>query len=66
MFSDLFFRLRSLFRHNTVEEEMNDELRFHFEQQIDKLMRSGMSKGEAIRQARFNFGGEETDSRRMP
>ena len=59
MFSDLFFRLRSLFRHNTVEEEMNDELRFHFEQQIDKLMRSGMSKGEAIRQARFNFGGEE-------
>ena len=24
MFSDLFFRLRSLFRHNRVEEEMNE------------------------------------------
>jgi putative ABC transport system permease protein len=59
VFSDLFFRLRSLFRHNTVEEEMNDELRFHFEQQVEKLMRSGMSREEAIRQARFKFGGEE-------
>ncbi len=59
MISDLFFRLRSLFRHNTVEEEMNDELSFHFEQQVDKLIRSGMSKDEATRQARFNFGGEE-------
>jgi putative ABC transport system permease protein len=59
VFSDLFFRLRSLFRHDTVEQEMNDELRFHFEQQVDKLMQSGMSKDEATRQARFKFGGEE-------
>jgi len=59
MFSDLFFRLRSLFRHNTVEEEMNDELRFHFEQQVQKLMRSGTSREEATRQARLKFGGEE-------
>jgi putative ABC transport system permease protein len=59
VFSDLFFRLRSLFRHNAVEEEMNDELRFHFEQQTDNLMRSGLSKDEATRQARFKFGGEE-------
>jgi putative ABC transport system permease protein len=59
MFSDLLFRLRSLFRHNTVEEEMNDELRFHFEQQVQKLMRSGISREEATRQARFTFGGEE-------
>ena len=59
MFSDLFFRLRSLFRHNTVEAEMNDELRFHFEQQVQKLMRSGISREEATRQARLKFGGEE-------
>jgi putative ABC transport system permease protein len=59
MFSDLFFRLRSLFRHNTVEEEMNEELRFHFDQQVDKLMRGGMSRDEATRQARFTFGGED-------
>lgn len=67
MFSDLWFRLRSLFRHNTVEEEMNNEveeemnneLRFHFEQQVEKLVRSGMSQEKARRQARFKFGGEE-------
>lgn len=59
MFSDLLFRLRSFFRHNTVEKEMNDELRFHFEQQVEKFMQSGMSKDEATRQARFRFGGEE-------
>ncbi|HEX6820441.1 MAG TPA: ABC transporter permease [Candidatus Sulfotelmatobacter sp.] len=59
MFSDLRFRLRSLFLHNTVEEEMNNELRFHFEQQVEKLVRSGMSKEEARRQAWFKFGGEE-------
>lgn len=59
MFSDLFFRLRSLFRHKAVEEEMNDELRFHFDQQVEKFMRSGKSKDEAVREARFKFGGEE-------
>ena len=59
MLSDLFFRLRSLFRRNTVEEEMNDELRFHFEQQVQKLMQSGMSKDEATRQAHSKFGNED-------
>jgi putative ABC transport system permease protein len=59
VFSDLFFRLRSLFRHDSVEDEMNDELRFHFEHQVEKLIRSGMPNDEAIRQARFKFGGEE-------
>ena len=32
MLSDLVFSLRSLFRRNTVEAELDDELRFHFEQ----------------------------------
>ena len=34
MLSDLVFRLRALFRRNTVEAELDDELRFHFEQQV--------------------------------
>ena len=59
MLSDLFFRLRSLFRRNTVEQEMNDELRFHFEQQVDRHVQSGMPKDEAMRQARIKFGGED-------
>jgi hypothetical protein len=36
MLSEIFFRLRSLFRRNTVEAEVDDELRFHFEQQVEK------------------------------
>ncbi|HLW76449.1 MAG TPA: permease prefix domain 1-containing protein, partial [Bryobacteraceae bacterium] len=57
MLSDIFFRLRSLFRRNTVEAELDDELRFHFEQQVEKCIRSGMTREEARRQARLIVGG---------
>jgi hypothetical protein len=57
MLSDLVFRLRSLFRRNTVEAELDDELRFHFEQQVEKCIRSGMTREEARRQARLSVGG---------
>jgi len=43
MLSDLVFRLRSLFRRNTVEAELDDELRFHFEQQVEKCIRSELT-----------------------
>jgi len=57
MLSDLLFRLRSLLRRNTVESELDDELRFHFEQQVEKSIRSGLSRDEAIRRARMLIGG---------
>jgi putative ABC transport system permease protein len=57
MLSDLFFRARSLFRRNAVETELDDELRFHFEQQVAKYVRSGLTPGEALRRARIEFGG---------
>jgi hypothetical protein len=38
MFSDLVFRLRSLLRRGTVENELDDELRFHLDQQVEKYM----------------------------
>jgi predicted permease len=59
MLSDLYIRLRSLFRRAKVEEELDDELRFHQEQQADKYMRAGMSREEALRQVRLDFGGLE-------
>ena len=40
MLDDLFFRVRSLFRRETVESEMEDELGFHWERQIEKHMKS--------------------------
>lgn len=57
MFSDLSFRLRSLFRKETVEGELDDELRFHYEQQTEKYVATGMSREEAERRVRIIFGG---------
>ncbi len=57
MLSDLFFRVRSLFRRQAVETELDDELRFHFEQQIAKFVNSGLTPDEALRRARIDFGG---------
>jgi len=57
MLSDILFRLRSLFRRNRVEAELDDELRFHFEQQVEKHVGSGLTRAEAVRRARLFFGG---------
>jgi macrolide transport system ATP-binding/permease protein len=52
MRSDLRVRLRSLFRHARVEQELDEELRFHLEQQAEKYMRAGLSRVEALRRVR--------------
>lgn len=57
MLSDLLFRLRSLFRRNEVETELDDEVRAHFEHQVEKIVNSGIPREEAIRRARLAFGG---------
>ena len=36
MWNDLRFRLRALFRRSAEETELNEELRFHFERQVEK------------------------------
>ena len=40
MFSDWRLRLRALFKRSTVEREMDDELRFHFDHQVDVVCRT--------------------------
>ena len=57
MLSDFRFRLRSLFRRGLVELELDDELRFHLERQIDFFVRQGLSPEEATRRARLELGG---------
>ena len=57
MFGDLIIRLRSLLRGAAVEQELDDELRFHLEQQVNSYVRRGLSRGDAIRRARLEFGG---------
>ncbi len=59
MFSDLLIRLRALFRRSAVERELDDELRFHFEQQVEKFLQSGMPLPEARRRARLTIGGHD-------
>jgi predicted permease len=59
MLNDLRYRLRTFFRHKSVEHELDEELRFHFDHEVEKNMRRGMSKEEASRQARLAFGGHE-------
>ncbi len=59
MLHDLRFRLRALFRKSVVELELSEELRFHFDHEVEKYKRSGMSEKEAMRRARLAFGGQE-------
>ena len=59
MLTDLLYRLRSLFRREKVEAEMDDELRFHYERQVEKLIATGLTRDEAKRQARLLVGGNE-------
>jgi len=56
MLTDLRLRLRSLFRKDTVESGLNDELRFHFDEQVEKLTASGVPLDEARRRARLAIG----------
>ncbi len=57
--NDLFYRLRSLFRRATVEKELEEELRFHVEQSVERYVNSGVPREEALRSARLEFGGIE-------
>jgi putative ABC transport system permease protein len=57
MRSDLHIRLRSLFRRARVEEELDDELRFHLARQVEKHVSGGMSREEALRRVQLEFGG---------
>ena len=59
MLDDFRYRTRALLHHNEVETELDEELRFHFDRQVEKYMRSGMTEEEAKRRARLAFGGHE-------
>jgi predicted permease len=59
----LFASLRSLtstlFQGSQISREMEDELRSHLQHRADDLERSGLSRPEAERRARIEFGGYE-------
>ena len=57
MIHDLLFRLRSLFRRNSADDDLEEELRFHLDQQAAKYQAAGLPAAEAARRARLDFGG---------
>jgi predicted permease len=57
--SDLRYRFRAAFRRSAMERDLDDEMRFHLEQEARKLEASGLPPDEARRQARTAFGGIE-------
>ena len=59
LLSDIRYRLRALFSRASVEQELDDELRFHIEHEAEKYERQGTSREAALRRARLAFGGVE-------
>jgi putative ABC transport system permease protein len=52
-------RIKSVFRKGTVEQELDQELRFHVDRQIAEHVAGGMTVEEARRAATREFGGVE-------
>src|SRR5579875_2887635 len=57
MLNDFFFRIRHLLRRTVAEGELEEELRFHRERQLEKYRQSGVGEAEALRRSRMSFGG---------
>jgi predicted permease len=58
-FYTLPLRLRSLFRRRQVEQELDEELRYHIERQIEEHIAKGMTEEEARHTALRAIGGVE-------
>jgi len=59
MFRKLSGYVRALLQRDKVERDMDKELRFHLEMEIEGNVRRGMSLPEARREALLSFGGIE-------
>lgn len=59
MLNDLLHRFRALFRRKMVDAEMDEELAYHFERELEKYRRLGSSNEEAMRRARIAMRGVE-------
>ena len=55
-FRDLRLRVRALVAPRRVEAELNEELAFHIEREVQKLVQDGMPPAEARVRARAKFG----------
>jgi predicted permease len=56
---ELWHRLRSVIRRDDLERGLDEEIRFHLDQQVEKNLRAGMAPDQARRRALVRFGGVE-------
>lgn len=59
MLSGLKLRIRALFYRSKLENDLDEELRFHLEREIEENITRGMTKNEARYAALRSFGGVE-------
>src|SRR5438093_3032576 len=57
MLSDWMLRLRALFRRTAVEDDIDAELQFHIDHQVQAHLARGLNEAEAMRRAQLEFGG---------
>src|ERR1043165_5743605 len=62
LFTQLRLRLRSLFQPRTVEQELDEELKYHLNRQIDEGLIDGLAPDEA-RHAAFHALGAITQNK---
>lgn len=53
---DILYRLRTLFRPGLAEREMTEEFAHHVEMEAERLVREGMTRPDAAREASRRFG----------
>ena len=56
---ELWHRLRSMTRRDALEGGLDEEIRFHLDQQIEKNLRAGLAPDQARKRALVRFGGVE-------
>jgi putative ABC transport system permease protein len=56
---ELRHRLRSLTRRDALERGLDEEIRFHIHQQVEKNLRAGMAPDQARKRALVRFGSVE-------
>jgi predicted permease len=57
MIHDVLHRLRAIFRRSVVEREVEEELRHHFDLQVNRYLADGWTRETAFRKARLDIGG---------
>ncbi len=55
---------RSLVRRQQVERDLDDEIRYHLETEVESLVSKGMDRAEAWRMVRRGFGGIDQSKER--